>query len=88
MLILIPERYLNDTQEIDMEFLSSQMNETAFPVNLVLHSTLSFQNGGDASSTPSYKVVNLPFQPSNGIHEYRFGEKRLHLINQFSVNNV
>ncbi|TGZ84992.1 concanavalin A-like lectin/glucanase [Ascodesmis nigricans] len=65
-------RYLNDTQEIDMEFLSSRMNETNSPIHLVLHSTLSFQEGGDASNTPSYKVIDLPFQPSDGVHEYRF----------------
>lgn len=56
-----------------MEFLSAQMNETMSPVNLVLHSVLSMQNGGDAENTPTYKVIPLPFTPSDGIHEFRFG---------------
>jgi len=64
--------YFNDTQEIDMEFLSAEMNDTSSPVNLVLHSTLSLENGNDASSTPTFKVFPLPFQPTNDIHEYRF----------------
>ncbi|KAF8243235.1 glycoside hydrolase family 16 protein [Wilcoxina mikolae CBS 423.85] len=64
--------YLNDTQEIDMEFLSSQMNETYAPVNLVLHSVLSMKDGGDASLTPTYKIFPLPFNPTADIHEYRF----------------
>jgi hypothetical protein len=66
-------RYLNDTQEIDMEFLGRQMNDSYSPVNLVLHSTLSGQNGGDASKTPTYKIIPLPFDSRDGFHEYRFG---------------
>lgn len=65
-------RYLNDTQEIDMEFLSSQLNDTTSPVNLVLHSTVSMTNGGDASGTPTFRVVQLPFEADKGVHEYRF----------------
>ncbi|KAI5810918.1 glycoside hydrolase family 16 protein [Peziza echinospora] len=64
--------YLNDTQEIDMEFLSSQLNDTTSPVNLVLHSPLSLQNGGDASGTPTFKVIQLPFEADEQVHEYRF----------------
>ncbi|KAF8474011.1 glycoside hydrolase family 16 protein [Kalaharituber pfeilii] len=64
--------YLNDTQEIDMEFLSSQFNDTTSPVNLVLHSVLSLENGGDASGTPTFKVIQLPFEADKGVHEYRF----------------
>ncbi|RPB29915.1 glycoside hydrolase family 16 protein [Terfezia boudieri ATCC MYA-4762] len=62
--------YLNDTQEIDIEFLSSQLNDTTSPVNLVLHSSLS--KGGDASGTPTFKVIQLPFEADKAVHEYRF----------------
>ncbi|KAH0548009.1 hypothetical protein GP486_008249 [Trichoglossum hirsutum] len=64
--------YFNDTQEIDFEFLSSQLNATSSPVNLVLHSTLSLQAGNDASHSPTFKVIQLPFKPDEGFHEYRF----------------
>lgn len=56
-----------------MEFLSSQTKEMKSPVNLVLHSILSLDKGGDASDTPTYKVVPLPFVPTDQAHEYRFG---------------
>lgn len=56
-----------------MEFLTRQMNETFSPVNLVLHSALSQAQGGDATNTPTYKIIPLPFHPANGTHEYRFG---------------
>ncbi|KAF8445274.1 glycoside hydrolase family 16 protein [Terfezia claveryi] len=64
--------YLNDTQEIDIEFLSSQLKDTTSPVNLVLHSTLSLSKGGDASSIPTFKVIPLPFEADKAVHEYRF----------------
>lgn len=69
-------RYLNDTQEIDMEFLSAQINSTVSPVNLVLHSPLTEAQGGDAKGTPTYKIIPLPFDSAEGIHEYRFGKLR------------
>lgn len=55
-----------------MEFLSSQLNDTTSPVNLVLHSTLSISRGGDASGTPTFKFVQLPFEADKAVHEYRF----------------
>ncbi|RPA93521.1 concanavalin A-like lectin/glucanase [Choiromyces venosus 120613-1] len=64
--------YLNDTQEIDIEFLSSQITPTSSPVNLVLHSLLTQERGGDAKNTPTYKVVSLPFATDGEFHEYRF----------------
>jgi hypothetical protein len=66
-------RYFNDTQEIDMEILTAQINDTSRPLHLVLHSPLSQQYGGDASQTPYYQIKNLDFEPSNDMHEYRFG---------------
>jgi len=61
-----------------MEFLSQQFKESHYPVHLVLHSVLTQRNGGDAQNTPSYKVVPLPFNPTDGFHEYRFGRHPLH----------
>ncbi|KAJ3475274.1 hypothetical protein NLG97_g9516 [Lecanicillium saksenae] len=66
--------YFNDTQEIDMEFLSveyDQENRT-YPVNLVIQSKDSAERGYDASGTSTYKTINLDFDPSVGFHEYRF----------------
>lgn len=56
-----------------MEFLSSQfiVENNTFPVNLVLQSVKSVQAGFNAANTGSYKVVNLPFNPTTGYHEYR-----------------
>ncbi|KAI0180861.1 glycoside hydrolase family 16 protein [Hypoxylon sp. FL1284] len=65
--------YMNDTQEIDMEFLSSEFNKTnsTFPVNLVLQSKESKDAGFDASKTDGFKKINLPFDPTAAFHEYR-----------------
>ncbi|KAI9649014.1 hypothetical protein NHQ30_001580 [Ciborinia camelliae] len=65
--------YFNDSQEIDMEFLSSQFNvdNNTFPVNLVLQSVQSVQAGYNAAGTGNYVVANLPFNPTTGYHEYR-----------------
>ncbi|KAF7955800.1 hypothetical protein EAE96_004723 [Botrytis aclada] len=65
--------YFNDSQEIDMEFLSSQFNveNNTFPVNLVLQSVQSVQAGYNAAGTGNYIVANLPFNPTTGYHEYR-----------------
>ncbi|KAF7862776.1 hypothetical protein EAF04_007648 [Stromatinia cepivora] len=65
--------YFNDSQEIDMEFLSSQFNaeNNTFPVNLVLQSVQSVQAGYNAAVTGNYVVANLPFNPTTGYHEYR-----------------
>ncbi|KAI9733210.1 MAG: hypothetical protein M1818_007328 [Claussenomyces sp. TS43310] len=64
--------YFNDSQEIDMEFLSSEFNAgiNSFPVNLVMQSSKSaaqgYQNIGK-----NFIVANLPFDPTRGYHEYR-----------------
>lgn len=56
-----------------MEFLSSQFipENNTYPVNLVLQSEQSVRAGYNAANTGNYKVVNLPFDPTNGFHEYR-----------------
>lgn len=64
--------YLNDTQEIDMEFLSSEFNATSQPVNLVLQSPESEEAGFNAANTGTFQVHQLNFTPSEGFHEYRF----------------
>ena len=66
--------YFNDTQEIDMEFLSREFDsdKKIFPVNLVVQSRASAKSGYDASKTGTYKTVNLGFNPMEAFHEYRF----------------
>ena len=64
-------QFRNNTQEIDMEFLSSQFNDS-YSVNLVLQSPASTAAGYDASKTPSFLRYILPFNPAGGFHEYRF----------------
>ncbi|KAL9583923.1 MAG: hypothetical protein Q9212_002421 [Teloschistes hypoglaucus] len=64
--------YRNDSQEIDMEFLSQQFNASSHPVNLVLQSEASIAAGYDAVKTGTFQIHQLPFNPSGGFHEYRF----------------
>jgi beta-glucanase (GH16 family) len=64
--------YHNNSQEIDMEFLSRQFNESQGAVNLVLQSPESMNNGFDASGTAGFQVKQLPFRPDEMFHEYRF----------------
>ncbi|KAI9698659.1 MAG: hypothetical protein M1836_003769 [Candelina mexicana] len=64
--------YFNNSQEIDLEFLSSQFNASASPVNLVLQSPASADAGFDAANTTTFDLYQLPFQPDAGFHEYRF----------------
>ncbi|KAK7418873.1 hypothetical protein QQZ08_011082 [Neonectria magnoliae] len=66
--------YLNDTQEIDVEFLSREFEpgKGIYPVNLVIQSMQSREAGYDASKTGTFKRVNLDFDPTDAFHEYRF----------------
>ncbi|KAL6709096.1 hypothetical protein ACN47E_001912 [Coniothyrium glycines] len=64
--------YYNNSQEIDMEFLSHQFNNSQGAVNLVLQTPESVQHGYDASGTAEFHVSALPFNPSEQFHEYRF----------------
>ncbi|KAI1757728.1 glycoside hydrolase, family 16 [Xylaria castorea] len=66
--------YQNDTQEIDIEFLSAQFDKAkgVFPVNLVLQSKEAAAAGYDAANTTGMRRVNLPFDPTTDFHEYRF----------------
>jgi beta-glucanase (GH16 family) len=65
-------QYHNNSQEIDMEFLSHQFNESQGAVNLVLQSPQSVTKGYDASGTSGYTLQELPFRPDQKFHEYRF----------------
>lgn len=67
-------QYQNDTQEIDIEFLSAQFDKEngLFPVNFVLQSKEAAAAGYDAANTTGLRRVNLPFDPSTDFHEYRF----------------
>ncbi|KAF1847124.1 glycoside hydrolase family 16 protein [Cucurbitaria berberidis CBS 394.84] len=64
--------YHNNSQEIDMEFLSHQFNESQGTVNLVMQSPESVTHGYDASGTSAFQVQRLPFRPDENFHEYRF----------------
>ncbi|KAK3950900.1 concanavalin A-like lectin/glucanase domain-containing protein [Pseudoneurospora amorphoporcata] len=65
--------YFNDTQEIDMEFLSKEFDHSknTYPVNLVLQSRAAAAHGYDASQTDNFIKANLPFDPTADFHEYR-----------------
>ncbi|KAJ4018976.1 hypothetical protein NW752_004721 [Fusarium irregulare] len=66
--------YFNDTQEIDVEFLSREFDHDGgvYPINLVVQSMASLEAGYDASKTGNFKRVNLEFDPTDTFHEYRF----------------
>jgi hypothetical protein len=66
-------QYFNDTQEIDMEFLSKDFNpsNSSYPVNLVLQSLESADAGYNAQLTGNYVKAYLPFDPTADFHEYR-----------------
>ncbi|KAK3375379.1 glycoside hydrolase family 16 protein [Podospora didyma] len=65
--------YFNDTQEIDIEFLSKDFNTTnsSYPVNLVLQSREAMQAGFNAALTSNFVKAYLPFNPAAAFHEYR-----------------
>jgi len=57
-----------------MEFLSKDFHaeNNSYPVNIVLHSQASVATGFDAVKAGTWTVAYLPFDPTNGFHEYRF----------------
>jgi beta-glucanase (GH16 family) len=69
-------QYRNDSQEIDLEYLSRQANDGLgngkTPINLVIQSPASADANYNAINTSTFRVQPLPFQPSTGYHEYRF----------------
>ena len=66
-------QYFNDTEEIDMEFLSKDFHASnnSYPVNLVLQSREAAEAGYNAQLTGNYKKTYLPFDPTADFHEYR-----------------
>ncbi|KAJ4304057.1 hypothetical protein N0V88_001666 [Collariella sp. IMI 366227] len=66
-------KYFNDTQEIDLEFLTKDFHPATshYPINLVLQSRQSLLHGHDASRTPTFTTLLLPFNPTDSFHEYR-----------------
>ncbi len=71
--MLTRRQYFNDTQEIDMEFLSKDFNasNSSYPVNLVLQSREAAEQGYDAQKTTNFIKAYLPFNPTLDFHEYR-----------------
>jgi beta-glucanase (GH16 family) len=69
---LLTTQFFNNSQEIDMEFLSKQFGTNKGAVNLVLQTPESVSHGYDASNTSEFKVQPLPFPPDGQFHEYRF----------------
>ncbi|GAB7347084.1 hypothetical protein MBLNU459_g3215t1 [Dothideomycetes sp. NU459] len=66
--------YRNNTQEIDLEYLSreaTQGNGSSL-LNLVIQSPLSAELNYNAASTATYALHSLPFLPGDDYHEYRF----------------
>ncbi|CAI4219495.1 unnamed protein product [Parascedosporium putredinis] len=66
--------YFNETQEIDMEFLSREFNPQAglYPVNLIVQSPRAADTDYDARKSGNYIRADLPFNPTSDYHEYRF----------------
>lgn len=65
--------YFNDSQEIDMEFLSQQYDfeRKLFPVNLVLQTPRSASQGFSDKGPNNFVLANLAFDPTTAFHEYR-----------------
>src|SRR4051794_12067529 len=56
-----------------MEFLSKDYDAqtNSYPVNLVLQSREAVEQGYDAHRTQNFVKAYLPFNPTDGVHEYR-----------------
>ncbi|KAK4448509.1 putative glycoside hydrolase family 16 protein [Podospora aff. communis PSN243] len=61
--------YFNNTQEIDMEFLSKEFDNSnrSWPVNIVLHTRVTMRTGYN----PNHWKVLLPYNPAEDYHVYR-----------------
>ncbi|TDZ41171.1 putative xyloglucan endotransglucosylase/hydrolase protein 26 [Colletotrichum trifolii] len=72
-LVVKGSKYHNDTQEIDMEFLTREFNASngTYPLNIVLQSRASLDNGYNAQGTGNFLKVSLGFNPTTDFHEYR-----------------
>jgi beta-glucanase (GH16 family) len=66
-----------------MEYLSRQSNygsNGSSPINLVIQSPASADANYNAINTSTFRVQNLPFNPSAGYHEYRFDWTPEHIV--------
>ncbi|KAG9236577.1 concanavalin A-like lectin/glucanase domain-containing protein, partial [Amylocarpus encephaloides] len=73
--------YFNDSQEIDLEFLSEQFipDNNTYPVNLVIQNEKTVQSGY-VKGPDNFQVVNLPFNPATAYHEYRIDYVPGHIV--------
>lgn len=55
-----------------MEILSSSLNSTSTPIYLVIQSPDAIAQGYNAANSGLCDVHQLPFEPSDDFHEYRF----------------
>jgi hypothetical protein len=57
-----------------MEFLTKEFDPSnnSYPINLVLHSPLKEAKNFDAQKAGTWSLAYLPFNPTDGFHEYRF----------------
>lgn len=67
-------QFRNNTQEIDLEYLSRQSSSqnSSAKINLVIQSPLSASLGYNAAPTSTFSLHPLPFLPDTDYHEYRF----------------
>ncbi|PKS12918.1 hypothetical protein jhhlp_000259 [Lomentospora prolificans] len=66
--------YFNETQEIDMEFLSREFDAHTglYPVNLIVQSPRAPNADYNPQKSGNFIRADLPFNPTTGYHEYRF----------------
>lgn len=55
-----------------MELLSSSYNHTSKPIYLVMQTPTAARDGYNAAGTSTFHIQQLPFEPDDGFHEYRF----------------
>ena len=65
-------QYRSNSEEIDIEFLSSNLTDNNNPVYLVMQTPASIAAGYNAGETSTFEVAQLPFAPTSDFHEYRF----------------
>jgi beta-glucanase (GH16 family) len=65
-------KYYNNSQEIDMEALSSQLFQNGTNLINLVQQTQTSAARGYSLIGQDYLVAALPFDPTNGFHEYRF----------------
>lgn len=65
-------QYQSNVEEIDMELLSSSYNNTSKPIYLVMQTPMAAKDGYNVAGTSTFRIQQLPFEPSDSFHEYRF----------------